>query len=300
MYYQPPRALGLLVGTILSLWAAAVALALIDNGLKSEIGIPGMVSYAVAMAAAALALLFAYWTYGLATLSYALDRNGLIIAWGPTRQVIPLGSIERLVPGTSVGVPRVAGITWWGHHIGRATIDRIGDVLFYSTHQSADQVLYVMTSERNYAISVEDPAGFAQEIQVRQDLGATADVTHHVERSGAAAQGFWSDRTGIGLALLALTAGAAVWAQIGVRYADLPSTLELHLPGTELIPVVTVVSRETILELPRVASIVLAVNLALGVLLHGWDRVAGYVLFIVATVVQLAFFAALVIAFDGP
>ena len=242
MYYQPPRALGLLVGTILSLWAAAVALALIDNGLKSEIGIPGMVSYAVAMAAAALALLFAYWTYGLATLSYALDRNGLIIAWGPTRQVIPLGSIERLVPGTSVGVPRVAGITWWGHHIGRATIDRIGDVLFYSTHQSADQVLYVMTSERNYAISVEDPAGFAQEIQVRQDLGATADVTHHVERSSAAAQGFWSDRTGIGLALLALTAGAAVWAQIGVRYADLPSTLELHLPGTELIPVVTVAS----------------------------------------------------------
>ena len=90
MYYQPPRALGLLVGTILSFWAAAVALALIDNGLTSEIGIPGMVSYAVAMAVAALALLFAYWTYGLATLSYALDRNGLIIAWGPTRQVIPL------------------------------------------------------------------------------------------------------------------------------------------------------------------------------------------------------------------
>ena len=26
MYYQPPRALGLLVGTILSFWAAAVAL----------------------------------------------------------------------------------------------------------------------------------------------------------------------------------------------------------------------------------------------------------------------------------
>ncbi|MEE8337060.1 MAG: hypothetical protein V3R95_03270, partial [Dehalococcoidia bacterium] len=69
MYYQPPRALGLLVGTVLALWAAAVGLVLFDNGINSEIGVAGFISYAIAAAAAALALLFAYWTYGLATLS---------------------------------------------------------------------------------------------------------------------------------------------------------------------------------------------------------------------------------------
>jgi hypothetical protein len=298
MYYQPPRALGLLVGSVLALWAAAVALVLADNGIKSEIGVAGFVSYGIAIFAAALALLFAYWTYGLATLSYALDRNGLVIAWGPTRQVIPLGSIERLVPGTSIGVPRVAGVTWWGHHVGRASIERIGDVLFYSTHQSTTQVLYVMTSERNYAISVQDPATFAQEIQVRQELGPTAEVTHHAERSGMAAIGFWEDRLGIALVLLALLAGAAVWAQVALRYGNLPPTLNLHFPATEVTPIVTVVDRDAVLELPRAASIVLAVNLVLGIALHAWERVAGYVLFMAAIVVQIAFIAAFAIAIN--
>src|SRR5690606_6884959 len=131
-----------------------------------------------------------------ATLAYALDRNGLVITWGTVRQVVPLGAIERLVPGTAVGVPRVQGVSWLGHHVGSATIDRIGSVLFYSTHQAPEQVLYVMTTERNYAISVSDPASFAQEIQVRQDLGPTAEVTHHVERESAPLQAFWSDNVG--------------------------------------------------------------------------------------------------------
>ena len=72
------------------------------------------------MVAVALTVVFVYWTYSLATMSYALDRNGLVIAWGPVRQVVPLHSIERLVPGSAVGVPSVHGVSWWGHHVGNA------------------------------------------------------------------------------------------------------------------------------------------------------------------------------------
>ena len=296
MYYQPPRALGLLVGAVIPLWALAVALLLFNGGLTSEIGLGGFLAYAGALTAAALAALFAYWTYALATLSYAIDRNGLVINWGPTRQVIPLGAIERLVPGTAVGVPRISGVSWWGHHVGRAHIERIGDVLFYSTHQTPEQVLYVMTTEHNYAISVEDPAAFANDVQVRQDLGPTAEVTHHVERGGAAMQGFWDDTVGRALVALAILAGALVWAQIAVRYGDLPPTLDLHFPSTESTSIVTVVSRDAILELPRAASAMLGANLVIGLALHAWDRVAGYVAFIAAAVVQAAFFAAIAIA----
>ena len=296
MYYQPPRALGLLVGAVITLWAAAVALVLFNNGLTSGIGLGQVLSYSASLAALVLAAIFGYWTYALATLSYALDRNGLVITWGTTRQVIPLGAIERLVPGTSVGVPRVGGVSWWGHHVGRANIERIGEVLFYSTHQTPEQVLYVMTEERNYAISVDDPAAFAQEIQVHQELGPTGEVTHHVERSGAAAQAFWNDRLGMALVLLALLAGAAVWGQLTARYEDIPATLELHFPPTEPTPIVTVVSRDAIFELPRTASLILGVNLLVGLVLHAWDRVAGYVLFLAATAVQAGFFAAIAIA----
>src|SRR5690606_2353181 len=118
----------------------------------------------------------------------------------------------------------VGGVSWMGYHVGRGHNERIGDILFYSTHQSAEQVLYVMTSEQNYAISVPDPAAFAREIQVRQDLGATAPVEHHVERAVPELQGFWSDRVGLALAGLAAALGALVWIVVAVRYESLPES----------------------------------------------------------------------------
>ncbi len=299
MYYQPPRALGLLVGSVLTLWATGVAVLLFNYGLTSDIQIAAILAYAGAIASLGLALLFGYWTYALATLAYALDRNGLVITWGATRQVIPLQAIERLVPGTAVGVPHVRGVSWLGYHVGGAHIQRIGDVLFYSTHQTAEQVLYVMTTERNYAISVENPADFARHIQIRLDLGPTAEVTHHVERSAASLQSFWNDRVALALAGIALAAGAAMWAAVALRWAGLPQTLEVHFPPTQQLPLVEVVSRSAILELPRVATLMLAVNLVLGVAAHTWERVASYVLLVAAALVQVAFIAALEIALRG-
>ena len=98
------------------------------------------------------------------------------------------------------------------------------------------------------------------------------------------------------LVLLALLAGAAAWGQVTARYNDIPATLELHFPPAAPTPIVTVVSRDAIFELPRTASLILGVNLLVGLVLHAWDRVAGYVLFLAATAVQAAFFAAIAIA----
>ncbi len=289
MIYHPPRALGLLAGSVLTLWAAGVSLLLFNFAIGSEIGIATFIAYSAGFGAGGLATGFGYWTYGLTTLSYELDRNGLVINWGGTRQVVPLGAIERLVPGTSVGVPRVRGVSWLGYHVGRATIERIGEVLFYSTHQTPEQVLFVMTSERNYAISVGDPAGFAREIQVRQGLGPTAEVAHHVERRGATALGFWTDRIALALGALALLAGAAVWLLISVRYPSLPATLELTIPPASVSPLVEITTRDAILALPRIASVVLVVNLVGGIALHLWDRVASYVLLASGTAIQVGF-----------
>lgn len=296
MYYQPPRALGLSIGALLSLWSLGIALLLLNTGLGSEIGLTTLLVYLGALLTGALALLFGYWTFALATLSYEIDRNGLLIRWGATRQVIPLGAIEKLVPGEAVGVPAVQGVSWWGHHVGSATIERIGDVLFYSTHQTPDQVLYVMTPERNYAISVEDRQDFAREIMTRQDLGPTAVVTHHVERSGAAAQAFWQDRLARILAGVAVLATLLVWAQVVLRYGSLPATLELHFPPSETLSLVTLTGREAIFEIPKAATGIAVLNIVAGIALHAWDRVAGYVLLIAAAVLQLAFFAAVAIA----
>ena len=299
MTYQPPRALGMLVGGALTIWALAIAALLVSYAADADFGLTAVLTVTGAIAAAALASLFGYWTYALGTLSYALDRNGLVIHWGATRQVIPLGAIERLVPGTSVGVPSVRGVTWLGYHVGSATIDRIGDVLFYSTHQAPEQVLYVMTAERNYAISVTDPAGFARQVQIRQDLGPTARVTHHAQRLGSAAQAFWYDTTGRALVGVALLAAFLMWAIVGIRYPDLPAAFELQFPAYLDNPLVNVQTKDAILELPRIATALLVVNLVIGFFLHSWERVAGYVMFIAAAAVQLAFAAAVAMAVRG-
>lgn len=294
MHYQPPRALGLLVGTLLTLWSAGVAVLLANSGVAAEAGWQVFLTFLGATLAGALAVLFAFWTYSLATIAYLLDRNGLVISWGPARQIVPLRAIRRLVPASSVGVPRIRGVSWWGHHVGRADVPQIGTVLFYSTHQASEQVLYVVTSEKNYAISVEDPEAFAHEVLMRQELGPTAEVTHHVERSGASLESFWADPRARWLAAAAVIGLAMVWAQVALRYGSIPERMPLHFPVNDT--VVSSEGREAILELPQAATLLLAANLVLGVILHSWDRMAGYVLFAAAVAVQVSIFAAIVIA----
>jgi len=247
VYYQPPRALGLIVGGLLTLWSAALTFLLLNAGVTGGSSILAFFTFGGGVAALALCALFAYWTYSLATLTYTLDRNGLVISWGAVRQVVPLQAIDRLVPGTSAGVPGVQGVSWWGHHVGSAEVDRIGHVLFYSTHQTADQVLYVLTVERNYAITMEDAADFAREVQRRQDLGPTAVVEHRVERSGAALQSVFADDLARWLCIAAVTGAALLWGYIAVRYSSLPPTLTLHFPPTAQDSVLTVTGREAIL-----------------------------------------------------
>lgn len=296
MFYQPSRALGLIVGSLLTLWSGGVAYVLYSFAAAATVGVASLLGYVAATALVTLTVLFAFWTHALATLSYAIDRNGLLITWGPTRQVVPLAAIERLVPGTAVGVPGVRGVSWLGHHVGRAEIERVGEVMFYSTHQSPEQVLYVMTTERNYAISVEDPHAFAREIQVRQELGPTTTVGHHVERSGAAAQSFWEDAFARQMVFAALVLCLGLWMYVIARYGALPPTLDLTFPPGARGELIAVSSREALLALPRAATALLLANAAIGIFVHAHSRVAAYVLFITGGLAQLAMAAALTIA----
>lgn len=296
MYYQPPRAMGLLVGAVLTLWGVGIALLLVNAGTVAGVGVWGFLAYLGAAAAAVATGTLAYWTYGLATLSYAVDRNGLVITWGSTRQVIPLQAIERLVPGAAVGIPRIHGVTWWGHQVGRGTIARVGEVLFYSTHQLPEQVLYVMTTERTYAISVEDPAQFAREVQLRQELGPVAELTHHVERGGTSAVPFWADRDAVATAAAAIVTAVLVWVVVAIRYHALPQTIALHFPAAARTDVITVANRRAVLELPMAATVLLAADLVIGAAVHAWDRVAGYVVIATGAVAQLAIMLAVVLA----
>ena len=295
MRYRPRRAPGLAIGGLISLWALGAGLLLLVLARGQEPGPAAFLAWGGAAAALLLAPAFAFQAWSLATLSYAIDRNALVIRFGPSQQVIPLGSIERLVAGEAAGVPRVRGLDWWGCHVGRARLERIGPVLFYSAHRSPAEVLYVVTQEQTYALSVADPEGFAREILRRQELGPTAPLQHHARHGALAPLALWNDPLARALAAAALAAAALAWLQLALRYGAAPEAIALPWraaagAGEPLAP------RPALIEAPQAATAILAASLVLAALLHHRERVAGYLVLAAATAVQAICFAALWIA----
>lgn len=295
MEFRPPRTLGSLVGGALAAWCFVVTAALVIRGITIDISIGVIAFYVVASIFFFMGLLFSYWTYSLGTLRYALDRNALTIVWGDIRQMVPLSQIERLVPGRELHSPHVAGVSWLGHHIGHAQVEGgIGDTLFYSTHQSPSDLLYVITPNQSYAISLDDEVAFAEAVQAQQRLGSLTAVPQAPERLYLASQPFWEDRAAQGLALAACATFFAMFAYVYHQYPGLPASVALSFP--HLNGVTRVASKSELLKLPMTGVGLLLVNLALGFIAHSWERMVGYVLLLAAIGVEGILLAAAIIA----
>ena len=73
----------------------------------------------------------------------------------------------------------------------------------------------------------------------------------------------------------------------------MPATVPLHLPAGEA---AEFVARPALLELGSAATVILIAGLAIGLLVHARERVAGRLVFAAAAVVQVIFLAATAIA----
>ncbi|MEX2247737.1 MAG: PH domain-containing protein [Dehalococcoidia bacterium] len=297
MEFRPPRTVGSLLGGGMMLWCLAVSVALVVRGATLDVGLGVIALYGVATVFFFIGLLFAYWTYSLGTLRYALDRNALTITWGDIRQQVPLAQIERLVPGRELPNPHVAGVSWLGHHVGHSHVDGgVRDTLFYSTHRSPDDLLYVVTPAQSYAISVEDEVAFAEALQQQQRLGSLVAVPQGPERLYLAAQPFWEDRVAQALVLTAFAVFFAMFAYVYQQYPGLDPSIALSFP--ELDGITRVGSKDELLKLPMTGIGLLLVNLALGFVAHSWERMVGYVLLVAAIGAEGILLAAAIIALN--
>jgi len=294
MEYRPPRKLGTTIGAVVTGWSLALVALLLSRGFTADIRLSTLALYLAAAFFFGLAVLFGYWTYSCHTLRYVINRNGLAIRWGAIRQLIPLDQIDRLVEGRQAPEPRIDGVSWPGHHVGRAPVRRVGDTLFYSTHRSREDLLYLITPSQSYALSVADAEGFARDLQEQRDLGPHIPVRQSPERYTVAAQPFWSDGTAQLLALVAILACAVVFGYVFARYPGLPRTIPLSFPPMG--GVTRVASKEQLLTLPVTALGILALNLGLAVIIHTWERTAGYLLLGTAAGLQAVFLVGAIIA----
>jgi len=201
--------------------------------------------------------------------------------------------IERLVPGRELPPPKVAGVSWLGHHAGHATVGDLGEVIFYSTHRTHEELLYVVTPAQTYAISVPDEARFAEDLQGHQKLGQLVSLPQVTERTSLAAQSFWYDPLAQALALLSMLACAVTLGYVFHQYPGLPDSIPLAFPS--LGGVTRVDDKRELLTIPVTGLGLLAVNLVLGFFLHAWQRAVGYLLFLAAVGAQAMLLAAAII-----
>jgi len=293
--FRPPRGIGTLLGGGIAAWCFLLTGLLLWRGLDQPVDLPALGPYLAAAVFLGLGCLFAYWTYGCLTLRYDIDRNGLTIRWGDVRQRIPMESIERLVLGRELKPPRVSGISWVGHHVGRAKVGELGEVLFYSTHRTHEDLLYVVTPGQTYALSVPDEVRFAEELQAHQKLGAAASLPQVTERSSLAAQPFWHDPLAQLLALAAALGCAALIGYVFYHYPSLPESIPFSFPA---LGVTRIDDKRELLTIPVTGVGLLLLNLGLGYFLHSWERAVGYLLFLTALGAQGILIAATAITLN--
>lgn len=293
---RPPRALGVIVAGGFAAWALLFAALSANAAFGAEPGFKTFLAWLVTAVLGIVALVFANWTFALLTLAYQIDDDALTIRWGFRRVIVPIAGIQRMIPGRTLDEARIDGLNWWGCHIGSADVKRIGYTLFYSTHSSPEELLFVVTTDESYALTVLDQASFAEEVQGRAQIGAPVDP--HPQRSaatGLAAIPFWRDgvattATAVSVAICIILSGY-VFAQ----YPGLPNVIQLSFP--DLGGIVRVGDKSELLEIVYLAVGILAFNTVLGILVHARERAAGLWLLASSGVLQSVLFAAAIVAF---
>jgi hypothetical protein len=275
------------------LLALVLAIALILKAVDWPVSFPGFLAWAGAAVLLFLACLFAFWAYACYSLRYVLDRGGITVNWGLMRHFIAIDEVQKLVPGRGEQQPRVNGLTWYGHHVGRGRVEGIGDALFFSTHTSPEELVYVMTSGPTYALSPRDPVRFIAEAQ-RFQQAAKPTRRSTVDRDFLSSHPVFADRTAQVIALAAVVLNIALWGFLMAVYPELDREISIEFP-----PVGEITgfhARSEILKIPATATAMLAVNLLAGLAFQWKERAAAYMLLTGAVFFQAVFWVAAIVA----
>jgi hypothetical protein len=277
------------VGTGAAALALVLALALVAQTVDWPVSFPAFLAYLGAIALFVIAALFAFWAYCCFTLRYSMDRSGLTIAWGPIKHFVSIDNIEKLTPGRGENRVKVRGLGWWGYHVGAGEVDPVGEVLFFSTHRSAEELVFVQTPSVVYAISPQDPVRFISDAQKFKSSGKPSRRSG-VERDILAAHPIWADHIAQALAGTAIVLNILLWGFIFAVYPELDSQITIEFPPVG--DITTLQSREEILKIPATATAILAINLIAGLAFEYRERAATYLLLSGAVFSQLTFWVA--------
>jgi hypothetical protein len=265
MRTRPPLAIGLLSGAIIGAALLSIHLILIRTIQQQEIGMNLFMTGLLLLITLPLLALWLYSVIELATLRYAVDRNGLTISTWFLRRTIPHGEIREIVTGVEAEADRrFRGVSWPGFMHGRIQMPGIGPLLMLST-EPLERQLVVVTESACYGISPRNADTFLQGYERRRDLGAMESVPHAVEARAVAAWPIWRDRAFWLAMIVGLVANLALVAYATGRYAQLPAIVPMHWDALGHID--RLAPKAWVFSIPAIGALALGVNFLIGLLL---------------------------------
>ena len=294
--FRPPRALGVIVGGAFTVWVAFIALVAGVLAGGAAVEPTTFLAWVVVALFAGVALLFGWWTLGVARLAYQIDDDALRIRWAGGEVIVPVVDIQRVVPGRTVGEESVKGLNWWGCHIGRGVASSLGPTLFFATHNRPEDNVFVVTPGRTYGLTVPDQVAFAEACSRRLIVGFEPGEPQRAEPRGFSVLPLWRDRDVWFVFSLVLVALGVLGGYLFTQYPDLPALIQIDFPRST--GIVRVGDRSELLRIGAVGGGIVAVNLALGFILHARERAAGLWLLTSAALIQAVLLGAAIVAFE--
>jgi len=283
---------GLVVGAAVLVFVVAVDVALIWLATQRPVAAGTFLIGLAVLTSLGFLGLISYWLYGLANSGYFLDRNALVLHWGPTEQTIPISQIKRVFTGDEIKEAiHFYGGRWPGHFVGYGEIPEAGTTLFYATVSQRKQI-FIVTPGLTYGISPAQSDAFIKSLRQRIQMGPTQLVELSSKRPGFVGWQIWRDKPG--LMLLAANV-VAILGLVGVLcycFPSLPNVIPLHFDPSGVPD--RLGARADIFMMPIIGSLSLVTNASLGILLQRDEKTASHLLWGGALFVQVLVWAAAV------
>jgi membrane protein YdbS with pleckstrin-like domain len=281
-----------------------VGLALVGLALAVLLGLLAAALWRGAGPAAALLLLaaavmvpvvarLAVWLWGYATLRYTVTRDGILIRWGATDQVIPMADITHVLNGRPYASRR-QGLAWPGHEVGHTTTVTDDGVshptLVFATVPPDGQVL-VVTPGLAYAISPSDRSAFVEEFRIRSRLGPVQQLQQGTDQPAWAQLPIWHDGPALRLLVAAFVMNLLAFMWLLWHYPTLPAEMPVQF-GYDAVRRVAMPGplrpRATVWLLPLIGLAATLLNGSLAIVVHQRLRLAAFLLLVGALLLQLA------------
>lgn len=246
-----------------------------------------LVSLLVMLGVMQLAL---YWAVVAFKLRYDLTRNGLAIQWGFAQQLVPFDRIEKIIPAKDLAAPpRFKGLNMAGLRLGRGELAEYGPLKFHTTATWTDSLL-VVTADQAYVISPRQPDHFVRAWQVRRSLGPTQYWPTGLRRGWPLNTPLLTDPLTWWLTGLSILTCLALFGYLSLTFPTLPRSLPIHFDAFGVAD--RIADKSALFTLPAAGFLVLVLNTFLGSLIYRWEKVAAYLLWGSALIVQICLWIA--------